>query len=97
MLYLFGFDRLGIAIADQYFSEPGPSRLGDERGVRVELRVLETAQPRSAYAARAVTVDRPLWRVDLLESVAGPGSFDPSTTTRGSPTGSPAKTPSMTT
>jgi hypothetical protein len=40
--------------------------------------MLDRGEPEgSIYAARPITVDRPIWRGDLLESVAGPpGSFD---------------------
>jgi hypothetical protein len=30
----------------------------------------------SIYSARPITVDEPIWRADLLESVDNPGSFD---------------------
>ena len=48
-----------------------------EHGVRIELREL-TAHPRrgSESAAQLVTLDRPLWRADLFDRLAGhPGSF----------------------
>src|SRR5207248_1607819 len=45
---------------------------------RLELRVLERgALKGTIYSAQPIEVGRPIWRVDLLESVAGrPGSFD---------------------
>ncbi|KAB8195975.1 hypothetical protein FH608_010905 [Nonomuraea phyllanthi] len=80
MLYLFGFERIGVAVSDIYFVDPNPEagQEGAERGVRLELRRLEPGELKgSIYSARPITVDRPLWRVDLLESVTGtPGSFD---------------------
>ena len=80
MLHLFGFDRLGVAVGDLYFVDPNPSpgQEGAERGVRLEVRLLEQAEAEgSIYAARPIVVGRPVWRADLLESVAGrPGSFD---------------------
>ncbi|MGP4099539.1 hypothetical protein [Nonomuraea sp. KM90] len=80
MLYLFGFDRIGVAVSDIYFVDPNPTpgQEGAERGVRLELRRLEPGELKgSIYSARPITVDRPIWRVDLLESVSGtPGSFD---------------------
>ncbi|TMR97981.1 hypothetical protein [Nonomuraea basaltis] len=80
MLYLFGFERIGVAVSDIYFVDPDPLRgqEGAERGVRLEIRRLEPGELKgSIYSARPITVDRPLWRVDLLESVTGvPGSFD---------------------
>jgi hypothetical protein len=80
MLYAFGFERVGVLVGDLYFVDPRPGRgqEGPEHGVRLELRVLERgALQGSIYSARPIEVGRPIWRVDLLESVAGrPGSFD---------------------
>jgi hypothetical protein len=80
MLYLFGFDRVGVVVADLYFvdPEPGPGQEGAERGVRLELRALERGDlVGSIYSAQPIAAGRLIWRVDLLESVAGvPGSFD---------------------
>lgn len=80
MLYLFGFERIGVAVSDIYFVDPNPEKgqEGAERGVRLELRRLEPGELKgSIYSARPITVERPIWRVDLLESVTGtPGSFD---------------------
>lgn len=80
VLYLFGFDRIGVAVSDIYFVDPDPlaGQEGAERGVRLELRRLDQGELKgSIYSARPITVDRPIWRVDLLESVSGtPGSFD---------------------
>ncbi|MFG6192467.1 hypothetical protein [Nonomuraea sp. JJY05] len=80
MLYVFGFDRIGVVVSDIYFVDPDPikGQEGAERGVRLELRKLEPGELKgSIYSARPITVERPLWRVDLLESVNGaPGSFD---------------------
>jgi hypothetical protein len=80
VLYAFGFDRIGVVVGDLYFVDPNPmpGQEGAERGVRLELRMLDRGDPRgSIYAARPIGVDRPIWRGDLLESVAGPpGSFD---------------------
>jgi hypothetical protein len=79
MLYAFGFDRIGIVASDIYFVDPhpGPGQEGAERGVRLELRVFERPDLRgSLYSAQPIAVERPIWRVDLLESVAHPGSLD---------------------
>jgi len=80
MLYAFGFDRIGVVVSDLYFLDPNPGegQEGAERGVRLEVRMLDPGEPMgSIYAARPITVDRPIWRGDLLESVAGPpGTFD---------------------
>jgi hypothetical protein len=80
MLYAFGFERYGVVVSDLYFEDPNPvkDQEGPERGVRLELRVLDRGKLRgSIYSAQPIGVDQPVWRVDLLESVAGPpGSFD---------------------
>lgn len=80
MLYTFGFERVGVLVSDLYFLDPtpNPGQEGAERGVRLELRALDRAPLKgSVYSAQPIGVDRPLWRVDLLESVASaPGSFD---------------------
>ncbi|GGO81722.1 hypothetical protein [Nonomuraea cavernae] len=80
MLYVFGFERIGVVVSDLYFVDPEPDKgqEGPERGVRLEVRMLRQGQLKgSIYSARPIEVDQPVWRVDLLESVAGqPGSFD---------------------
>jgi hypothetical protein len=80
MLYAFGFERYGVVVSDLYFIDPNPikGQESPERGVRLELRVLDREKLKgSIYSAQPIGVDQPLWRVDLLESVAGPpGSFD---------------------
>ena len=80
MLYAFGFERVGVVVGDLYFVNPRPleGQEGAERGVRLELRLLERQPLKGGiYSAQPITVDRPLWRVDLLESVdSEPGSLD---------------------
>lgn len=80
MLYAFGFEHVGMVASDLYFvdPDPGPGQEGAERGVRLELRRLDRGELHgSIYSAQPITVAEPIWRVDLLESVAGPiGSFD---------------------
>ena len=80
MLYAFGFEQVAVVVSDLYFVDPDPGEAqeGAERGVRLELRRLERDPLKgSIYSAQPITVDRPIWRVDLFESVAGePGSFD---------------------
>jgi hypothetical protein len=79
MLYAFGFDRLGVVASDLYFVDPTPGigQEGPERGVRVELRLFERSELRgSIYSARPIAIERPIWRVDLLESISNPGSLD---------------------
>ncbi len=79
MLQVFGFERIGVLVGDLYFvnPRPEPGQEGPEQGVRLELRVLDRGElPGSIYSAQAVGIGRPLWRVDLLESVDRPGSLD---------------------
>jgi hypothetical protein len=80
MLYAFGFERVGVVVGDLFHQDPAPAKgqEGAERGVRVELRVLERgALKGSPDSARPIEIGRPIWRADLLESVVGrPGSFD---------------------
>ena len=80
MLYAFGFERIGVMVSDLYFVNPRPAKgqEGAERGVRLEVRVLERQPLKgSIYSAQPIVVDRPIWRVDLLEAVdSPPGSLD---------------------
>jgi hypothetical protein len=80
MLHVFGFDKVGVAVGDLYFADPqpGPGQEGAERGVRLEVRLVASPPIEgSVYSARPILVDRPIWRADLLESVAGgPGTWD---------------------
>jgi hypothetical protein len=80
MLRAFAFDRLGVVVGDLYFKDPEPAKgqEGAEHGVRLELRVINRAEPKGTiYAAIPIEVAEPVWRVDLLESVDGkPGSHD---------------------
>ncbi len=75
MLYAYGFERVGVLVSDLYFVDPrpGPGQEGAERGVRLELRLLEPGELKgSIYSARPIEVARPVWRVDLLEEASGP-------------------------
>jgi hypothetical protein len=80
MLTAFGFDSLGVVVGDIYFVDPTPQEGQEtpERGVRLELRLVEGDDPQgSIYAGIPITFGRPLWRVDLLESTESlPGSLD---------------------
>lgn len=79
MLYVFGFDRLGVVLSDLYFLDPNPEpgNEGAERGVRLEVRYMEVAeQGGTVYASRPIIAGEPLWRVDLLETVDHPGTLD---------------------
>jgi hypothetical protein len=80
VLYAFGFERVGVVVGDIYFVDPNPraGQEGPEHGVRLELRVLGRGELKGTiYSAQPIEVGQPIWRADLLESVAGrPGSFD---------------------
>jgi hypothetical protein len=79
MLYAFGFDRMGVVASDLYFVDPvpEPGQDGAEQGVRLEVRLFERGPLRgSMYSAQPIAIERPIWRADLLESVANPGSLD---------------------
>ncbi|MFI9387442.1 hypothetical protein [Kutzneria sp. NPDC052558] len=80
MLYMYGFDRIGVVVGDLFFVDPEPikGQEGAERGVRLELRLIASGPLKGTiYSAYPIAVEDPVWRVDLLESVEGrPGSFD---------------------
>lgn len=79
MLQVFGFERIGVVVGDIYFQDPRPTpgEEGPEQGVRVEVRFLDRGELKGTiYSATPIAVDRPIWRVDLLESVDNPGTFD---------------------
>ena len=75
-----GFERIGVIAGDLYFVDPNPSpgQEGAERGVRLEVRLLgRPPLTGSIYSAQPIVIDQPVWRADLLETVAGPpGSHD---------------------
>jgi hypothetical protein len=80
MLQAFVFERVGIVVGDLYFLDPQPAKgqEGPEHGVRLELRVFDRGDLKGTiYSAVPIEAGRPIWRVDLLESVAGkPGSYN---------------------
>jgi hypothetical protein len=80
MFYAWGFHRVGVVAGDTYFEDPDPDpgQEGAERGVRVEVRLVDRPPlTGTIYAAQPISIDRPIWRADLFESVAGPvGSHD---------------------
>jgi hypothetical protein len=80
MLAAFGFEALGVVIGDMYFINPNPSAGQEtpERGVRLELRLVDRAEPQgSIYAGVPIAFTRPVWRVDLFGSVESPpGTLD---------------------
>src|ERR1700760_4632458 len=74
MLYAWGFDRVGVVASDLYFvdPEPNPGQEGAERGVRVEVRLLDRPPlTGSVYAAQPIVIDRPVWRGELFEAGGG--------------------------
>jgi hypothetical protein len=80
VLTVFAFQQVAVTVEDIWFFEPDPypGEEGAERGVRVEVRLLDRRpQTGSRYSAAPVQVATAFWRADLLESVAaGPGSRD---------------------
>ncbi len=63
-----------------YFVDPSPmtGQETPERGVRLELRLVDRADPQgSIYAGIPITFNRPVWRVDLFGSTESPpGTLD---------------------
>lgn len=80
MMQAFCFGTLAVTLEDLYFVDPDPTpgQEDPERGVRVELRLVEPQPWRgSIYAAQPFVIDEALWRADFFESVpGGPGSKD---------------------
>ena len=80
MLQAFVFEKVGVVVGDLYFldPDPAPGQEGPEHGVRLELRVFDRGELKGTiYSATPIAAGRPIWRVDLLESVDGkPGSFN---------------------
>jgi len=80
VLWSVAFNEIGVVVSDIYFVDPNPhpGNEGPERGVRLELRMFEHDDlVGSIYSSVPIRVARPVWRVDLLESVSSPpGSLD---------------------
>jgi hypothetical protein len=80
MLYAFGFEQVSVLVSDLYFIDPNPleGQETPERGVRLEVRLLERGDLRgSIYSAQPIGIGAPVWRADLLESTESePGSLD---------------------
>jgi hypothetical protein len=80
MLTAFGFDSLGVVVGDMYFIDPVPlaGQETPERGVRLELRLVDRADPQgSIYAGVPISFTRPVWRVDIFGSTESPpGTLD---------------------
>src|ERR1700757_3497075 len=65
MLAAFGFEALGVVVGDMYFVDPVPlaGQESPERGVRLELRLVDRAEPQgSIYAGIPIAFTRPVWR-----------------------------------
>jgi hypothetical protein len=80
MLAAFGFETIGVVVGDMYFVDPDPlaGQETPERGVRLELRLVDRAEPQgSIYAGVPIAFTRPVWRVDLFGSTESPpGTLD---------------------
>lgn len=80
MLAAFGFETLGVVVGDMFFVDPAPleGQETPERGVRLELRLIDRAEPQgSIYAGVPIAFNRPVWRVDLFGSTESPpGTLD---------------------
>ncbi len=80
MLWSLAFDRLGVVMSDLYFVDPSidQGEAGAERGIRIELRMFERDELKgSVYSAVPIRIDRPVWRIDLLETAESePGSLN---------------------
>ena len=80
MLAAFGFETMGVVVGDMFFVDPTPDEGQEtpERGVRLELRVVDRGEPQgSIYAGVPIAFTRPVWRVDLFESTKSPpGTLD---------------------
>ncbi|UMB71140.1 hypothetical protein [Mycobacterium paraterrae] len=80
MFAAFGFETLGVVVGDMFFVDPDPNEGQEtpERGVRLELRLVDKGEPQgSIYAGVPITLARPVWRVDLFGSTESPpGTLD---------------------
>ena len=80
MFAAFGFEAMGVVVGDMYFVDPTPleGQETPERGVRLELRLVDRAEPQgSIYAGVPIAFTRPVWRVDLFGSTESPpGTLD---------------------
>jgi hypothetical protein len=80
MFAAFGFETMGVVVGDMFFVDPMPDAGQEtpERGVRLELRLVDRAGPQgSIYAAVPIAFTRPVWRVDLFGSTESPpGTLD---------------------
>src|ERR1700744_4281112 len=80
MLAAFGVEALGVVVGDMFFVDPSPNEGQEtpERGVRLELRLVDRAEPQgSIYAGVPTSFTRPGWRVGLFGSPANPPGAPP--------------------
>lgn len=69
---VFVADGLCVSVEEVDFLDPGHLEYGRERGVRLELRMVEQdTDPGSIYASHGLSVTRGVCRFDLLESAPG--------------------------
>ncbi|MFF0144102.1 hypothetical protein ATK36_4292 [Amycolatopsis sulphurea] len=65
-------ERLAVTVEELDFLNPNKPEDGRERGVRLEVRLVEEdTRPASIYANCGLTISRGLCRFDLLESAPG--------------------------
>ncbi|MCV7310499.1 hypothetical protein [Mycobacterium paraffinicum] len=80
MFAAFGFESMGVVVGDMFFVDPNPNQGQEtpERGVRLELRLVDRDEPQgSIYAGVPIGFNRPVWRVDLFGSTESPpGTLD---------------------
>jgi len=64
MLHLFGFAKVGVVVGDLFFVDPRPipTQESPERGVRLEVPLLEKGTADGTiYAARPILINQPIW------------------------------------
>lgn len=76
MLRAFVYTRLAVLVRHWFEIDLGDSSM--EHGARVELRLLDVQPHRGTEsAAQRFVIDRPVWRADLFDRLAGtPGAFE---------------------
>ena len=76
MLRAFVFDRISVLVRHWFEIDLGDSSM--EHGARLELRLLDPQPHRGTEsAAQRFVLDRPVWRADLFDRLAGtPGAFE---------------------
>src|ERR1700722_13885931 len=80
MFAAFGFEAMGVVVGDMFFVDrtPNEGQETPERGVRLELRLVDRAEPQGSICADVpVAFTRPVWRVGLFGSTESPpGTLD---------------------